>query len=165
MVEARLGKTLSLSGGKEGLAACVAALRGAVDGKLPDKPKDDAHGGHKGEHGKGHDDGHAKSYDKHGEDKGHDGHGPTSSVGAAAANITINVAPSAPAKPDKPGHDPHHPAPEPRKEMTVREQTSALRLAVAAFNEHWRHKDARTAALRGALAELSGGGGPGLSHG
>lgn len=156
VVEACLGRTLSLSGGKEGLAACVTALRGAVDGKLPDKPK--------GDHGKGHEAGNGKSEDKHGEDKGHDGHGPTSSVGAAVANITINVAPSAPAKPDKPDHDPH-PAPEPRKEMTVREQTNALRLAVAAFNEHWRHRDARTAALRGALAELSGGGGPGLGHG
>lgn len=162
VVEARLGKTLSLSGGKEGLAACVTALRGAVDGKLPDKPKD-AHDGHKADHGKDHDKGHGAD-DKHDEHKGHDAHGPTSSVGAAAANITINVAPSPPAKPDKPDHD-HHPAPEPRKEMTVREQTNALRLAVAAFNEHWRHRDARTAALRGALAELSGENGPRLSHG
>lgn len=155
VVDKRLGKTLALAGDKDGLSACVAALRGAVEGKLKDKPKDDKHDAHpaKGDHGKGHD-------DKHGDD--HDGHGPTSSVGAAAANITINVAPS-PA-PEKPGHDPHHPAPEPRKEMTVREQTDALRLAVAAFNEHWRHKDARTRALQAALSELSGGDGLRLSH-
>ena len=163
VVEARLGKTLSLAGGKEGLAACVTALRGAVDGKLAEKPKESPDG-HKGDHGKGHDHGHdhKDAHDEHGH--AGDGHGPTSSVGAPAANITINVAPSAPARPDKPDHD-HHPAPEPRKEMTVREQTNALRLAVAAFNEHWRHRDARTAALRGALAELSGGDGPRLSHG
>ena len=164
VVSKRLGKTLALSGGKGELAACVSGLRGAVDGKLPDKPKD-AHDGHKGDHGKGHGDGHGKADDKHGEAKGHDGHGPTSSVGAAAANITINVAPASTNSPEKPGHDPHHPAPEPRKEMTVREQTDALRLAVAAFNEHWRHKDTRIGALRAALAELSGGSsGPGLSH-
>lgn len=157
VIDKRLGKTLALAGGKDGLSACVAALRGAVDGKLKDKPKDDEHDAHppKGDHGKGHDDGNG-----HGDDHGH---GPTPSVGAAAANITINVAPSAPA--EKPGHDHHHPEPAPRKEMTVREQTDALRLAVAAFNEHWRHKDDRTRALRAALAELSGDGGPGLSHG
>lgn len=161
VVDKRLGKTLALAGGKDGLSACVAALRGAVEGKLKDKPKDDKHNAHppKGDHGKGHDDGHGHG-DKPGDDHGH---GPTSSVGAAAANITINVAPS-PA-PEKSGHDPHHPEPAPRKEMTVREQTDALRLAVAAFNEHWRHKDARTRALQAALSELSGGDGPRLSHG
>jgi hypothetical protein len=156
VVDKRLGKTLALAGGKDGLSACVTALRGAVDGKLKDKPKDDKHDAHppKADHGKGHDDGHGDDH----------GHGPTSSVGAAAANITINVAPSA-AHPEKPGHDHHHPEPAPRKEMTVREQTDALRLAVAAFNEHWRHRDDRVRALRAALAELSGGdGGPGLSH-
>lgn len=160
VIENRLGKTLALAGGKDGLSACVTALRGAVDGKLKDKPRDDKHDAHppKADHGKGHDDGHG-----HGDDHGHDGHGPTSSVGAAAANITINVAPSPPA--EKPGHDPHHPEPAPRKEMTVREQTDALRLAVAAFNEHWRHEKARIRALRAALAELSGGDGPDLSHG
>lgn len=162
VVDSRLGKTLALAGGKDGLSACVAALRGAVDGKLKDKPKDD-HDAPKADHGKGHDDGHGHA-DKPGDDHGHDAHGPTSSVGAAAANITINVAPPAPARPDKPDHDHHH-APPSRKEMTVREQTDALRLAVAAFNEHWRHEKTRTKALQAALAELSGGDGPGLSHG
>jgi len=160
VIDNRLGKTLALAGGKDGLSDCVVALRGAVDGKLKDKPGDDHHAPG-ADHGKGHDDhGHD---DKPGDDHGHDGHGPTSSVGAAAANITINVAPSSPAKPDKPDHD--HDAPAPRKEMTVREQTDALRLAVAAFNEHWRHEKSRIKALRAALAELSGGDGPGLSHG
>lgn len=158
VVDARLGKTLALAGGKDGLSACFAALRGAVDGKPADKPRDD--------HGKDHDVGHGHD-DKHGDrpadDHGHDAHVPTSNVGATAANITINVAPTTPTRPDKPDHD-HKPAPAPRKEMTVREQTDALRLAVAAFNEHWRHRDARTGALRAALSELSGGDGPTLSH-
>lgn len=158
VVDARLGKTLALAGGKDGLSACVTALRGAVDGKLADKPRDDT--------GKAHDAGHEHD-NSHGhtpaDDHGHDAHSSPSSIGAAAANITINVSPTTPARPDKPDHD-HKPAPLPRKEMTVREQTDALRLAVAAFNEHWRHRDARTSALRAALSELSGGDGPTLSH-
>ncbi|HWW12548.1 MAG TPA: hypothetical protein VN018_08520, partial [Brevundimonas sp.] len=148
VVDNRLGKTLALAGGKEGLSACVKALRAAVDGTLSEKPKD-GHDAPKADPDKAHHDG-------HGHDDKHDdhGHGSTSAVAAAAAaNITINVAPSSPGKPD---HD-HHPAPAPRKEMTVREQTDALRLAVAAFNEHWRHEKARVRALRAALAELSGG--------
>lgn len=154
VVDNRLGKTLALAGGKEGLSACVKALRAAVDGKLPEKPKD-GHDAPKADHDKAHD-GHGHD-DKHDEDHGH---GSTAGAVAAAANITINVAPPAPAKPD---HD-HHPAPAPRKEMTVREQTDALRLAVAAFNEHWRHEKARVRDLRAALTELSGGDGPRLSH-
>jgi hypothetical protein len=154
VVDTRLGKTLALAGGKDGLSACVAALRGAVDGKLADKPKT-GHDAPKPDHDKAHDDGHG---DQHDDDHGH---GATAGAVAAAANITINVAPPAPAKPD---HD-HHPNPAPRKEMTVREQTDALRLAVAAFNEHWRHEKARVRALRAALAELSGVDGPRISHG
>lgn len=156
VVESRLGATLKLAGGKDGLGACVAALRGATEGKRPEKKGDDHKAGHD-HHDKG-------QGDRHGpHDDAHDAHASTSNVGAAAANITINVAPAPPQKPEKPEHGDH--APEPPKDMTAREQTDALRLAVAAFNEHWRHKAARTDALRAALAELSGGGGPRLSHG
>jgi hypothetical protein len=154
VIDNRLGKTLALAGGKDGLSACVKALRAAVDGKLSEKPKD-SHDAPKADHDKAHDDGHGHD-DKSGDDHGH----VSASTVAAAANITINVAPPSPSKPD---HD-HHPTPAPRKEMTVREQTDALRLAVAAFNEHWRHEKARVRALRAALAELSGGDGPRLSH-
>ena len=159
VIRGRLGATLSLAGDETGLAACVVALRKAVAGKRADKHDD--HGGHGGHGDHGHDDPHdAKHGDAHDEAHGKDGHGPTSSVGAAAANITINVAPSPPEKPGKPVHPPHPP-----RDLSTREQTDALRLAVAAFNEHWRHRDARTGALRAALAELSGGsGGPRLSH-
>ncbi|MDQ8028170.1 MAG: hypothetical protein REJ23_05550 [Brevundimonas sp.] len=166
VIDRRLGHTLALAGNGEGLAACVAALNDAVAGKRPDPHddhKDDADHAHRP--GKDHD----HTPGEHA-DKGPDhAHGPTSSVGAAAANITINVAPSAPAKPEKPdggGHPPHPPRPKP---LTRREQIDQLRLAVAAFNEHWRHEGARTDALRAALRELSGGpggvGGPRLSHG
>lgn len=155
VVDNRLGKTLALAGGKDGLSACVKALRAAVDGKLPEKPKDhhDAPKAPDKAHDGGH--GHDDKPDDH-------GHGPTASASAATASITINVAPPAAAS-GKPDHD-HHPAPAPRKEMTVREQTDALRLAVAAFNEHWRHEKARIRALRAALAELSGVDGPRFSH-
>jgi hypothetical protein len=60
------------------------------------------------------------------------------------------------------GRDPHHP---PRGEMTAREQTDALRLAVAAFNEHWRHEAGRLGELRGALTELTGSTGRGVRTG
>ena len=159
VIRNRLGATLSLAGDETGLAACVVALRKAVAGQRADRHDD--HGGHADHDHHDHHD--AKHGDAHDGPHGKDGHGPTSSVGAAAANITINVAPSPPEKPDKPDHSGH--PPHPPKALTVREQTDALRLAVAAFNEHWRHRDARTGALRAALAELSGGsGGPRLSH-
>lgn len=161
VVDRRLGHTLALAGNGEGLAACVAALKDAVAGKRP-TPHDDHGDDADHAHGKGHD-------DKPGDhaDKGPDyAHSPTSSVGAAAANITINVAPSAPAKPEKPEHGGHPPHPPKPKALTRREQIDQLRLAVAAFNEHWRHEGARTEALRAALRELSGGSpGPRLSHG
>ena len=60
VVDNRLGKTLALAGGKDGLSACVKALRGAVDGRLPDTPKDD-HDASKPAHDKPHDDGHGCS--------------------------------------------------------------------------------------------------------
>lgn len=159
VIRDRLGATLSLAGDEKGLTACVTGLRKAIAGKRAVKHSDHDHDDkHDHKHDAAHgDDGHKDGHGK-------EGHGPISSVGAAAAHITINVAPSLtekPKTPEQPGHPPHPP-----EDLTVREQTDALRLAVAAFNEHWRHKDARTDALRAALAELSGGSsGPGLSHG
>lgn len=155
-LDKRLGKTLALAGGKDGLTGVVAALRGAVSGRRPD-----AHGHGHGDHGHDHKPDDHKS-DGHG-DK-HDDHGDASSASASAANIVINVSQTAP-RPEKPGHDHGH---HPPRDMTVREQTDALRLAVAAFNEHWRHEGARVREMRGALSELSGSdgrGGPNLSHG
>jgi hypothetical protein len=156
VIDRRLGKTLALAGGKDGLAAAVAALRNAIAGR-----RAEAHGGHgHDDHGHGHDHDDHKA-DHHG-DK-HDDHGETPSTAASAANIVINVSQTAP-RPDKPGHDHPHPP----RDMTVREQTDALRLAVAAFNEHWRHEGPRVRDMRAALAELSGrdgAGGPNLSHG
>jgi hypothetical protein len=154
-LDRRLGRTLSLAGGKDGLTGCVATLRGAISGR---RPEAHGHADHDHGHGHGHDDhraaGHGDRPDDHGEP----------STSASAANIVINVSQTAP-KPEKPGHDTGH---HPPREMTAREQTDALRLAVAAFNEHWRHEGARVREMRGALTELSGSdgrGGPNLSHG
>ncbi len=163
-IERRLGKTLSLAGGKDGLTGCVAALRGAVAGRRPQLAHDkDDHGHRHDRHGHGD----RKADGDHGDAEHKDAAG--SSATASGANITINVSQPAP-RPEKPGHghDHGHDRHRPPRDMTAREQTDALRLAVAAFNEHWRHEGARLGELRGALTELSGSngrGGPNLSHG
>lgn len=163
VIDRRLGKVLvlacgreTLAPGKESLVGCVAGLRAAAEGRRPD-PHGHDDPGHDHDHG-----------DDHGHGAGHDdGHaGGSSPASASAANITINVSQTAP-RPEKSGHDHGH-GHHPPREMTAREQTDALRLAVAAFNEHWRHEGARVREMRGVLAELSGSdgrGGPNLSHG
>ena len=84
---------------------------------------------------------------------------PASSA-AAAANVTIvSVHPAAPA--------PHAPLPKHgRRAMSTRERNDALRLAVAAFNDYWRHRSAREADMRAVVAELCDPGAPRprLSH-
>lgn len=159
-LDRRLGKTLSLAGGESGLTGCVAALRGAVAGRRPEPAR--PHGGpDHGEHAH-----EAHERDDHGssDDHGHDDK--PAGAAASAANIVINVSQTAP-RPEKPDHRPGHDHHRPPRDMTAREQTDALRLAVAAFNEHWRHEGARLGELRGALTELSGsdGRGPNLSRG
>jgi hypothetical protein len=51
--------------------------------------------------------------------------------------------------------------------MTTRERNDALRLAVADFNDYWRHRSAREADMRAVIAELCNPGPrrPRLSHG
>ncbi|HEY1224132.1 MAG TPA: hypothetical protein VGE54_02790, partial [Brevundimonas sp.] len=61
---------------------------------------------------------------------------------------------------------PHPPEPD-KRPMTTKERNDALRLAVADFNDHWRHRSAREGDMRAVIAELSD---PGprrthLSHG
>jgi hypothetical protein len=167
VVQARLGKTLALTAGEEGLARAVEDLRAALAGRKPDGRHDHDHDhDHGGDHGHEDDDHAAGHEDAHGAHGAH-GHAPAASASASTGSVTIvNVIPGSPPAAPARGR-PHHP-PHDRKELTVKEQTAALRLAVAAFNEHWRHEDARIGAMRAALAELSGGqarGGPGLSHG
>lgn len=153
VIDRRLGRTLALVAGRDGLGEGVEGLRHAVSGRKPDD-----HHGHDGD-----DHGHGEG-DDHG-DGAHGGHADHPAPGASAStgSVTIvNVIPGAPPASGRPGgHAPRH-------DLTAREQTAALRLAVAAFNEHWRHEGARVKAMRAALAELSGRdgrGGPDLSHG
>jgi hypothetical protein len=150
VIDRRLGRTLALVGGRRGLGEGVEGLRRAVSGRKPDDP----HGHEDADHGDG-DDHKEGAHGRHGESPA-----PTASASTGAVTI-VNVIPGATASPVRPG--PH----EPRRDLTAREQTAALRLAVAAFNEHWRHESARVKAMRAALAELSGRGraGPDLSHG
>lgn len=152
VIDRRLGKTLALVTGDDGLARGVEDLRAALAGRKPDE-----HHGSGADHGHGHDD-HAHDSDHHGGPG--DGHAPTASASTGSVTI-VNVIPGAQTPADRPKHSPH-------RDLTAREQTAALRLAVAAFNEHWRHEGARVKAMRAALAELSGHDGrrgPELSHG
>ena len=61
----------------------------------------------------------------------------------AAASVTIITAPAASA-----------PAPG-RHRLSPRERNDALRLAVSAFNDYWRHRATREAEMRAVVAELS----------
>lgn len=140
VLRARLGKTLAFGGE---LGKCVKALDTALKGEVDDK-----HG-----HAQG---GHAPAPEA---GRGHEGHGPGDSGHAAApanaASVTI-VSVHAPTAPD---HG--------KRPMTTKERNDALRLAVADFNDHWRHRPAREGEMRAVVAELCN---PGprrahLSHG
>lgn len=144
VVRERLGNTLKLT---EGLSEGFGALENAIDGQGAAHP-----GGNHG-HGSSHDDDDGPD---HGQ--GETVHAGGGGGGAATANITIVT--GAPAETSHtpgrhgpghaPGHDPHA-----TRVLTHREQTDALRLAVARFAEHWRDEPARLRELRGAHAELS----------
>lgn len=148
----RLGKTLKLA---KGLSGQVKKLDEALAGRGPAHP------------GSGHG---ASPASGHGPDGSRGepaaapaGGGGGGGGGAATANITIVTGAAAePAHVSTSGHGPVH-DPKALRDLTQREQTDALRLAVAAFNEHWRHETARVRELREAHAELSNPGAP--SHG
>ena len=145
VVEARLGKTLTLA---KGLSGRVAKLKDAVDGKGPAE----AHG-----HGGGHGGGHGHGGGGHG--GGHDAPA-AHDVHASPAVTIVNVNAGAISHA---GGDHHPPAPEAKPEkrdLNRREQTDALRLEVAHFAEHWRDEGARVRELRQARAELSNPGPP-----
>ncbi|GAA0868254.1 hypothetical protein GCM10009116_04280 [Brevundimonas basaltis] len=145
VLRARLGRTLAF-GGELGKRA--AALDKALDGEGEDKtrhpaaPAPDSGAGH-----------------------GHDGHGAGKDDHAAApsnaASVTI-VSVHAP-----PGAAQSHPADHGKRPMTTKERNDALRLAVADFNDHWRHRSAREDDMRAIVAELCHPGPPRprLSHG
>lgn len=144
VVEARLGKTLTLA---KGLSGRVAKLKDAVDGKGPAE----AHGhgaGHGGGHG--HSGGHGGGHDA---PAAHDAHASPAitivnvNAGATSHGTGDHPPPAADAKPEK-------------RDLNRRDQTDALRLEVARFAEHWRDEGARVRELRQARAELSDPGPP-----
>ena len=129
---ARLGKTLAFGGA---LGECVTALDDALKGQVGDNGH-----GHPG-HPPGPDTGH-----------GHDGHSAGDSGHAAAPSAASSVTivsvhtPPAPAHAPAPAHG--------KRPMTTKERNDALRLAVADFNDHWRHRSAREGEMRAIVAEL-----------
>lgn len=131
VIEKKLGKTLKLAGGLK-----LKALDEALKGRGP---------------GDGHGHAHAPAHAGQIPVEHSDAHG-TGGSPAAAANVTIVTVTPAPAAP----HAGHAPNPPEHRDLTADERNDALRLAVAAINEHWRHKSDRIAAIRTAHAELSG---------
>ena len=133
VLRARLGRTLGFGGE---LDNCVSALDTALKGEVEDRS-----GRHAASEAAG--DG-AHEPDEHG--PGEHGHGAAPST---AGNVTIVSvhAPSAQAHP--------HPPRPGRRPMTTKQRNDALRLAVADFNDYWRHRPAREADMRAVVAELS----------
>ena len=153
VIDGRLGKTLGLA---KGMAGEISDIRKAVKGEVPAEAKDHGGGhGHAGGHSAGHGGGHAPAQDAHAPHEVH----------AAPAVTIVNVNAGATAHSAAPPPVDHHPPahadkPETRT-LTHREQTDALRLAVAAFNQHWQEEALRVGELRAAHAELSN---PGPVH-
>lgn len=154
VIDERLGKTLKLAGG---LSARIKKLDDAIAGKGPVQPGGGG-GGSGGQSpqraagGQGGDAGQGES------GKGGSGGGGGGAAAAAAASVTVvTIGGPATATPAPPSTSP--PA---IGDLSHREQTDALRLAVAAFNQHWRDEAARVGELRDAHAELSN---PGSAHG
>ena len=140
----RLGRTLTFGGGlARRVRALSAALKGEIDGAAqhhdadaPDQAAPEPH------------------------DPAQPGAAPGRSAASASGNVTIVSvhAPSTPADP--------HPAGPGRRSMTTKERNDALRLAVADFNDYWRHRSAREGEMRAVVAELCDPGPrrPRLSH-
>jgi hypothetical protein len=158
VVDARLGKTLKLAGG---LSGRIRKLDDAIAGKGPvqsggggGQTPPRAGGGHGGAPGNDA----AQGESGHG---GNGGGGGGGAAAAAAASVTVvtigGPATTAPTSPT--------PTPPAVGDLNHREQTDALRLAVAAFNQHWRDETARVGELRAAHAELSNPGPPHKSSG
>ncbi len=149
VVDSRLGKTLGLV---NGLSKQVGNLKKAVKGEVEAEAHGSGHGhggGHGAGHGGGHGGGHTQAHDAH---AAHEVHaGPAVTIVNVNAGATAHSAANPPAEHHPPAHD----AKPEKRDMSHREQTDALRLAVAAFNEHWRDEGARVGELRAAHAELS----------
>lgn len=149
VLRARLGKTLAF--GKE-LNKRAGALDTALKGEAPEKTHP-----HPAAPAAAHDEAHG--HGAHG--AGDPAHGAAPSAAASVTIVSVH-APSAP-HPPHPPHPPEHG----ERSMSTKERNDALRLAVAAFNDHWRHRSAREGEMRAIVAELSDPGPrrPHLSHG
>lgn len=139
VLRARLGKTLKFGGE---LSRCADDLDLALKGEAG--------------HGDG-PDGHDHPHEEETSAADHDDAAPASS----AANVTIvSIHPPGTAHAGRPS--PKHG----RRPMTTKERNDALRLAVADFNDYWRHRSARENDMRAVVAELCNPGPrrPRLSH-
>ncbi|MDO9589068.1 MAG: hypothetical protein Q8R45_00455 [Brevundimonas sp.] len=151
VIDERLGKTLKLAGG---LSGRIKKLDDAIAGRGPiqsgggGQTPPRAGGGHGGDTAQG----------ESGQGGSGGGGGGGGAAAAAAASVTVVTigGPTTHAPPTSPA------APPTVGDLNHREQTDALRLAVAAFNQHWRDEAARVGELRAAHAELSN---PGSGHG
>lgn len=145
VLKARLGKTLAFGGE---LGKCVKALDKALKGEVDDQ-HGHAHGGHAPASDAGH------GHDAHG--AGDNGHTASSSAAASVTIVSVH-APSAPSHSPSPDHG--------KRPMSTKERNDALRLAVADFNDYWRHRPAREGEMRAVVAELCNPGPPRprLSH-
>ena len=157
VIDERLGKTLKLAGG---LSGRIKKLDDAIAGKGPVQPGGSSGGGGGGGQtpqrtGGGPGGDAAQGESGHGGNGGGGGGGGAAAAAAASVTVVTIGGPVATA--------PTPPPPPPTiGDLSHREQTDALRLAVAAFNQHWRDEGARVGELRAAHAELSN---PGSAHG
>ena len=133
------------------MSEAVDNLRHGVRGRRP-------HGGHGADdHGHGHGHGHGQGHAPGHDDSHHAGEphkdGPLTHASPAVTIVNVNA--GATAGHSTGDHPTSHPPAAASADLTHREQTDLLRLAVAAFNEHWRDESARVGELRAAHAELS----------
>lgn len=155
VIQERLGKTLILAGG---LSGRIKKLDDAIAGKGPVQPGGGSGVGGGGGQTSPRTGGGPGGDAAHGESgQGGGGGGGGGAAAAAATSVTVVTigGPTTPVQPPPPT------APT-VGDLNHREQTDALRLAVAAFNQHWREEAARVGELRAAHAELSN---PGSTRG
>lgn len=132
VLRARLGKTLAFGGD---LTKRVKALDMALKGEVEDKGH--PHVGSAPAPDAGH---------SHNErDAGESGHAAASSNAASVTIVSVHGL-AAPTHPHPPEHV--------KRPMTTKERNDALRLAVADFNDYWRHRSAREGEMRAIVSEL-----------
>lgn len=131
VIDKKLGKTLKLAGGLK-----MKPLNDALAGTGPAHPNSAGGSGN----------------------TVHAGPADAAAAAASAGNVTIVSVSGGGATTETPPPPPPPPPPPATgtRTLTAAERNDALRLAVAAINEHWRHKADRIADLRAAHAELSG---------